>query len=74
MEAQTSDRHNLFNIEMMHYRVVEINSAYDHIFGVGKGWIYVSNEIYDYSTALNKAIEHERRLPHTKTWVEALRR
>lgn len=29
---------------VMKYRVKEFNSAYDHIFGEGKGWIYVSNE------------------------------
>lgn len=27
------------------YRVKELNKAYDHIFGLGKGWIYSSNEL-----------------------------
>jgi hypothetical protein len=27
------------------YRVVEHNSAYDHIFGIGEGWICASNHV-----------------------------
>lgn len=52
------------------FRVVEICKAYDFMFGEGKGWIYVSNEIYDYKEALEFAIQHDKELPWNKTWVE----
>lgn len=49
------------------YRIKEYNSAYDHIFGKNKGWIYCTNFIYNVfhahfiSVVLNKmkGLKHE---------------
>lgn len=35
----------------MKYRVKEFNSSYDYLFGEGKGWIFVTNEL-SFSEAL----------------------
>ena len=55
-----------------YFRVVEMNNAYDFMFGENKGWIYCSNSFYDYYEAIKYAIAWQKKLPWTRTWVELI--
>jgi len=51
---------------MMYFRIVEENNIYPC------GWIFISNEIYDYQLALAQAYIHQKKTGN-KTWVQAIK-